>query len=78
MHHHILQALEMTIGSMEGRLLELNQEKTALENEYVKLPVTAGKTIFQRRRKLELETRLNKIQQDSSSLRLQLKAADIK
>ena len=73
-----VQAFEATIGSMEGRLLELNQERATLDSEYAKLPVTAGKTISQRRRKVELETQIGKIQQESSSLRLRLKAADVK
>ena len=73
-----MQALDATLGSLEGKLLELNQERTAIENEFAKLPSTAGRTISQRRRKMEIEERLSSIQHESSTIRLRLKSMDVK
>ncbi|KAK9840896.1 hypothetical protein WJX84_008583 [Apatococcus fuscideae] len=75
---HSAQALGATAGCLEGKLLKLNQERAALDSEYAKLPVTAGRTILQRRRKAEVEDRLSRIQLESSAIRLRLKAMDIK
>ena len=74
----VRQALGATAGCLECKLLKLNQERAALDSEYAKLPVTAGRTILQRRRKAEVEDRLSRIQLESSAIRLRLKAMDIK
>lgn len=65
------------MGSLEGTLLELNQERAALENEAAKLPITAGRTILQRRRRMDVEQRLKDIQHESSAIRLHLKGLNV-
>ncbi|KAK9818748.1 hypothetical protein WJX74_007997 [Apatococcus lobatus] len=72
------QALDATVGSLEGKLLELNQECAALDSEFAKLPSTAGRTVLQRQRKLDIEQRLSSISQESSAIRLHLKSLHVK
>lgn len=66
------------MGRLEGKLLELNQERVALDNEVAKLPTTAGRTILQRRRRMDAEQRLKDIQHESSAIRLHLKGLNVK
>jgi hypothetical protein len=63
-------------AAMEARLLGLNREKDALEAEMCKLPGNgAGRTIQERRRKAEVEERLDELKKQLSSVRMALKKA---
>ncbi|GAB4815486.1 hypothetical protein N2152v2_002532 [Parachlorella kessleri] len=60
--------------AMETRLMKLSMEKNDLEAEYARMPTsTAGRKLQDRRRKQEIEERLEAVNKEISSIRLQLK-----
>ena len=59
---------------LEGRLMTLNSENQGLYAEYARMPETsAGKTLAERRRRAEVEARLDSNTKEASNVRLQLK-----
>eukprot|EP00741_Cyanophora_paradoxa_P002455 tig00000076_g2379.t2 len=60
---------ELQFNSLEKTLMGLCVEKDRLEAEYARLPSTAGKTAEQRRRKKELESRLETLGSEISTVR---------
>jgi archaellum component FlaC len=59
--------------AIEDELLRLNTEKDRLTSEYDKMPPHSGRTLLQRQRKQELESRISDIEKEISQLRLTLK-----
>ncbi len=57
----------------EGALMRLMMERNELSCEFAKMPAHGGRTIAERRRKAQLEARLEAIDREASTLRLQLK-----
>jgi len=62
---------------VEHRLLKLNAEKDSLEAEYNKMPPQL-KTMVQRRRKAQVEERIEEVTKQISSCRLQLKRLGVR
>ena len=59
---------------MEDRLMTVNSENQRLHAEYARMPETsAGKTLAERRRRAEVEARLDSNTKEASNIRLQLK-----
>lgn len=59
---------------LEDRLMTLNTENQGLHSEYARMPETsAGKTLAERRRRAEVEARLDSNTKEASNIRLQLK-----
>uniref|UniRef100_A0A061QQA8 Enkurin domain-containing protein n=2 Tax=Tetraselmis sp. GSL018 TaxID=582737 RepID=A0A061QQA8_9CHLO len=58
---------------LEDCLLRLHEEKNQLDAEYARMPLNGGKTIAQRRRKSEIESRLDELQREISTCKLNLK-----
>lgn len=58
---------------LEESLMRLCMERTNLESEYSKMPPNGGRTIAERRRKVEVEERMDQLAKEISSARLQLK-----
>lgn len=61
------------LTELEGSLLRLNMEKDGLESELGRLGPTAGRTIASRRRKAQIESRLEQIASESSKVRGELR-----
>ncbi len=57
----------------EDALMRLMMERNEVSCEFAKMPTHGGRSIAERRRKAELEARLEAIDRDASTLRLQLK-----
>jgi hypothetical protein len=70
-----ITAREMLTRSkdLEDALVERCWEKSQLEGELSKLPPGSGKTQRDRRRKAEVESRLDSLDHEISSMRMQLK-----
>ncbi|PSC76391.1 myosin-9-like isoform X1 [Micractinium conductrix] len=65
--------------ALEDRLLALNAERNALEAEAARMPShTNGRTLKERKRRGEVEGRLEAIAKESSSVRLQLRRLGVK
>lgn len=64
--------------SLEAALLEKNAERAALEAEYARLPLTSGRTLKEKQRKLEVEARTEQLAHEISAIRLQLKKLGVK
>ena len=62
------------VAGTEKRLMHLSMEKQQLESEYSKMGITFGRTIKERRRRAELEQRLDQIDREASSCRFALKS----
>jgi hypothetical protein len=60
-------------AAIEDQLIELSLEKNSLDGEYQKLMSSNLKTIKSRKRKMEIEQRLEAIARKGSDLRLELK-----
>ena len=73
-----VQELLKLSRTLEGQLMQHNQEKAVLEAEYAKMPTHAGRTLKERRRKAEIEGRLDQLHHDISAARLQLKQLGVK
>ena len=63
---------------LELQLLEMNTEKDKMQAEYDKMPTHGGRTISQRKRKMELEQGLAVVEKDISAVRLELKKLGLK
>ena len=61
------------VAGTEKLLMHLSMEKQQLESEYAKMGTTFGRTIKERRRRTELESRLDQIDREASSCRFALK-----
>ena len=61
------------VAGTEKLLMHLSMEKQQLESEYSKMGTTFGRTIKERRRRTELESRLDQIDREASSCRFALK-----
>eukprot|EP00803_Ostreobium_quekettii_P010164 evm.model.scf_824.2 EVM.evm.TU.scf_824.2 scf_824:40375-49612(+) len=59
--------------AMEDRIVMLSMEKGQLEAEYAKMPVHYGRSLSARRRREEVEARLDCVAHEISRIRLQLK-----
>ncbi|KAL6774448.1 hypothetical protein ACKKBG_A25040 [Auxenochlorella protothecoides x Auxenochlorella symbiontica] len=69
-----LRELLQRTAALEARLLEAGTEKNGLQAELARLPVSsAGRTIRERRRREEIEARLDDLEREMSGLRLELK-----
>lgn len=67
------------VGSLEKQLMVLNCERTSLESTLSKFPTnSAGKTVAERRRKMEVERRLEEVEQTISQVRTSLRQLGIK
>jgi septal ring factor EnvC (AmiA/AmiB activator) len=65
--------------ALEDRLLKLNAERNELEAESARMPThTTGRTQQERRRRAEVEGRLEEINKECSSIRLQLRRLGVK
>ena len=64
--------MELT-KAMEGRLMALSMERGQLESEYAKMPVHYGRSLKARKRREEVEARLEAIAQEASAIRLRIK-----
>lgn len=58
---------------VEARLMALSLEKSALESEFAKMPPNQGRTMAERKRKVELEARMDAVAKEISTHRLALK-----
>ena len=56
----------------------MNTEKDKMQAEYDKMPTHGGRTISQRKRKMELEQGLAIVEKDISAVRLELKKLGLK
>lgn len=64
---------------LEGRLLALNAERSALEGEASRMPShTAGRTQGERRRRAEVEARLESLVPEIAAVRLALRRLGVK
>ena len=61
------------VAGTEKLLMHLSMEKQQLESEYAKIRTTFGRTIKERPRRTELESRLDQIDREASSCRFALK-----
>ena len=68
-----MQVLMQQTKEREGELMQLMMERNELSCEFAKMPTHGGRTIAERRRKQQLEARLEAIDRSASKLRLQLK-----
>ncbi len=62
-----------TTKQLEDSLLVLSRERDELESEFAKMPLHGGRTLRERQRKVEVETRLEERRKEISNTRLQLK-----
>ena len=60
---------------MERRLTALSQERGLLQSELERMPLSAGRSIAERKRKVAVESRIAELSREVSDLRLRLKAA---
>lgn len=58
--------------------MALNQERSQLEAEYARMPANAGRTLRERRRKAEVEERMDELGHLISNVRLNLKKMGVK
>jgi hypothetical protein len=70
-----LSAVEITAQTkqLEDQLLLLCQEKDELNREYAKMPLGSGKTMRERQRKAQVESRLEELDAQISRMRMALK-----
>ncbi|PRW33935.1 nuclear mitotic apparatus 1 isoform X2 [Chlorella sorokiniana] len=74
-----LQSMLQQTQALEDRLLKLNAERNELEAESARMPThTTGRTQQERRRRAEVEGRLEEINKECSSIRLQLRRLGVK
>ncbi|GAQ86740.1 hypothetical protein KFL_003080110 [Klebsormidium nitens] len=66
------EAMEET-AAIESKLMEVSLERSQLESEYAKLPQSAGRTMTERRRKQELEGRIEDLTKKIGWLRMELR-----
>ena len=70
----LLQDFRAHAQMLEHRLMTINSENQQLHAEYARMPETsAGRTIAERRRRGEVESRLDANSREASNIRLQLK-----
>lgn len=68
------QELAQKVDALEAELLQLNVERSALEAEYARMPTnSAGKTLAERKRKAQVESRLAVLHRDASAVKLVLR-----
>jgi len=61
-------------GELEVGWVALNMERGALETELARFPsFTAGRTVRERRRRVEVEARLGVLGRDISGVRMEMK-----
>ena len=65
-------SMELT-AAIEHELMALNQEHDQLETVLAKLPLNAGKTLAQRRRKIDTEERLDVVKKSIAKLRMKMR-----
>jgi hypothetical protein len=71
---HLSQDYMAHAKQLEDRLLALNTEECGLRAEAAKMPGgTAGRTIAERRRRAEVEARMEAIAAEASAVRLHLR-----
>ena len=61
-------------AATEKALMTLSMEKSQLESEYAKMGITSGRTLQRRRRKAEIERRLDEVAKEQSKCRFRLKS----
>jgi hypothetical protein len=59
---------------LQNQLTALSRERRLLEDEYARMPLTAGKRSAERQRKAEVEARLAELGGEMSALRNRLRA----
>lgn len=62
-----------SIKDIELRLQDLSAEKDQLDTEYRRMPITGG-TLAQKRRKNQVESRIDELEREIRSLKLTLKS----
>lgn len=73
-----MQAMIRVSQDLEDKLMKLNQEKAELEAEYARMPSHAGRSIRERRRKRDIESRFEVLDHGVNSIRLHLKKLGLK
>ncbi|KAL4425417.1 hypothetical protein ABPG75_009433 [Micractinium tetrahymenae] len=74
-----LQDMLARTQALEDRLLALNAERNELEAESARMPShTTGRTLQERKRRAEVERRLEELGRECSSVRLQLRRLGVK
>ncbi|KAL4446740.1 hypothetical protein ABPG77_007984 [Micractinium sp. CCAP 211/92] len=74
-----LQDMLARTQALEDRLLALNAERNELQAESARMPShTTGRTLQERKRRAEVERRLEELNRECSSVRLQLRRLGVK
>jgi hypothetical protein len=62
------------IAPIERELMQLSMVKDRLDAEYARMPLSAGRTVVERRRKAELEAKLDELHLQMGHLKARLRA----